>query len=619
MTVSPARVGLAESRPQPQRSASSIGPAAFDHMIQEPVGQPGELHIVAGQRPPPPPAAPGPGSALRAQPQTGTPARATPAVLLLQANELDIETGIAVMRQRGLPQDAAERAVGLPAGVLSAVVDGQGRWLDEQAQSGAAVGLPAEQLQQLALLLGRMRDHLQDLPAQAVQVSASSSSPMRPLQEHELDDFIHEMSQQIEPVRARKGRAKASGAMVQDIASRYPQEHRESKTAWAKRIHAGEAPLRARPFEERIAVLKAVTGAYAYNLRKEPVLQDVDPNLESLARVIKARMPQEVSEGPAAYALRIYKRDGDVRAMSEVVRIAVLAIATGAREDSLRKMSELCDIPASKISLVQGIRSRVPHKHGEGRGVWARRIHREDAHVQDLPYPERITALALVTGMREADLRCIPSLENSGSLVRQAENVRQRTPRGDGESGLSWARRIYKNDFSVRSLTYSDRIDLLAAVTDVIKKDLRKDSMLKDRPGGGLRHFVSRTLGGSSVSRHPTLDSPTSSTRPAATSPDLSSLRSEIPEDSFRTVAEGLSLTNHINNLADLEAYSNVSAAFLNRLVFERTASDGSTRLQLTSVGEAYLNRFGTEEQRHTLSRVLSHKDVGPSEARQCI
>ncbi|MBW8827888.1 MAG: hypothetical protein JF606_00320 [Burkholderiales bacterium] len=97
-----------------------------------------------------------------------------------------------------------------------------------------------------------------------------------------------------------------------------------------------------------------------------------------------------------------------------------------------------------------------------------------------------------------------------------------------------------------------------------------------------------------------------SSTRPAATSPDLSSLCAEIPEDSFRVVAEGLSLTNHINNLADLEAYSNVSAASLNRLVSERTASDGSTRLQLTSVGEAYLNRFGTEQQRHTLSRVLS-------------
>jgi len=80
-------------------------------------------------------------------------------------------------------------------------------------------------------------------------------------------------------------------------------------------------------------------------------------------------------------------------------------------------------------------------------------------------------------------------------------------------------------------------------------------------------------------------------------------LRSEIPEDSFRIVAEGLSLTDHINNLADLEAYSNVSAASLSRLVSERIASDGSTRLQLSSVGQAYLNRFGSEEQRHALSR----------------
>jgi hypothetical protein len=98
-------------------------------------------------------------------------------------------------------------------------------------------------------------------------------------------------------------------------------------------------------------------------------------------------------------------------------------------------------------------------------------------------------------------------------------------------------------------------------------------------------------------------ESHASSTRPAATSPDLSSLRSEIPEDSFRVVVEGLSLTDHINNLADLGAYSNVSAASLKRLVFEQTASDGSTRLQLSSLGEAYLNQFVSEEQRHTLSR----------------
>ncbi len=97
-----------------------------------------------------------------------------------------------------------------------------------------------------------------------------------------------------------------------------------------------------------------------------------------------------------------------------------------------------------------------------------------------------------------------------------------------------------------------------------------------------------------------------SSIRSASTHTDLSSLRSEIPEDSFRVVAEGLSLTDHINTLADLEAYSNVPAASLNRLVSEQTASDGSTRLQLTSVGDAYLNRFGSEEQRHTLSHASS-------------
>lgn len=103
-----------------------------------------------------------------------------------------------------------------------------------------------------------------------------------------------------------------------------------------------------------------------------------------------------------------------------------------------------------------------------------------------------------------------------------------------------------------------------------------------------------------------------SSTRPAVTSPDLASLRSEIPEDSFRIVAEGLALTNHINTLADLETYSNVSEALLNRLVSERTASDGSTRLQLTSVGAAYLNRFGSEEQRHTLSRASTTRSKRP-------
>jgi hypothetical protein len=48
-----------------------------------------------------------------------------------------------------------------------------------------------------------------------------------------------------------------------------------------------------------------------------------------------------------------YKEDGAVRALPEAARIAVLAIATGAREASLRRMPELCDIPASKTGSLR--------------------------------------------------------------------------------------------------------------------------------------------------------------------------------------------------------------------------------------------------------------------------
>jgi hypothetical protein len=86
-----------------------------------------------------------------------------------------------------------------------------------------------------------------------------------------------------------------------------------------------------------------------------------------------------------------------------------------------------------------------------------------------------------------------------------------------------------------------------------------------------------------------------SRSRSEVTQAELESARAAISAENFRAVTEGLSQSGHVNTLEDLELYSGVPAASLNLIVEQETLSDGSTRLQLTSLGSDYLRRYGSQ------------------------
>jgi len=102
------------------------------------------------------------------------PLRVTPAAALLQIQPQHIEAAITALRQGrfGLNREEIEQAVGLPAGVLAAVVDAQGNWLSQAALSDAVADLLPAQVQAFAMTLEQMR-------ANVPQFKMSREAPAR--------------------------------------------------------------------------------------------------------------------------------------------------------------------------------------------------------------------------------------------------------------------------------------------------------------------------------------------------------------------------------------------------------------------------------------------------------
>ncbi|MBW8832172.1 MAG: hypothetical protein JF606_22720 [Burkholderiales bacterium] len=81
--------------------------------------------------------------------------------------------------------------------------------------------------------------------------------------------------------------------LVDTLRGRVLQADRESPQAWARRIYKLDEEVRAMPYNERIAVLAAVTGALEGNLRQVQELRDTDPQMAQLADNIRTRVPRE--------------------------------------------------------------------------------------------------------------------------------------------------------------------------------------------------------------------------------------------------------------------------------------------------------------------------------------
>ncbi|MBW8831492.1 MAG: hypothetical protein JF606_19150 [Burkholderiales bacterium] len=449
--VFPARFGLPhELLEQPDElHLAPPNDAEIGDMIHELLEQPGELHFLA------PTQASDVGAALQSWGQTigtGPDAPAPcPAALLLQANEQAIEAAITLMCRYGLTRETAEHATGLRAGVLAAVVDVQGRWLDHQAQSDAVATMPPAQLQAFLMMLQRVRGNLQHAQTPIPAIAAAAPSSGQSLQKHEVD------------------------ALIEDIHTRMPRQQGEKAAAAARRIYRANEQVRKLPYKDRIDVLSRVTGANTHDLRAETGLRDPDPRMTPLVEDIRTRVPQNKLEGLTAWALRIHKKDEQVQKLPYKDRISVLALVVGSRETTLRGQPALRDMSGPMAQLAQDIRTRMPQEdYGESGFKWARRIYTTDVRVRDLPYAERISLLAMVTDIREPDLRRDPWLRDmSESMAQQVHEIRMRVPQQDSESARGWAKRIYETDPQVKSLLSSERISVLAMVTGVRETTLR--------------------------------------------------------------------------------------------------------------------------------------------------
>ena len=98
--------------------------------------------------------------------------------LLLQAPQR-VESALAMVRQRGTSHDAAERAVGLPAGTLAALVDARGQWLNEHAMAPLLETLSPHDVQPFFNAIAAMRQRLEPpaAPARHAPQQAPDADP----------------------------------------------------------------------------------------------------------------------------------------------------------------------------------------------------------------------------------------------------------------------------------------------------------------------------------------------------------------------------------------------------------------------------------------------------------
>ncbi|HET9644884.1 MAG TPA: hypothetical protein VFP68_16355 [Burkholderiaceae bacterium] len=271
--------------------------------------------------------------------------------------------------------------------------------------------------------------------------------------------------------------------LAEELRTRMPrdEDNNESLLAWARRIHGADKRVQELPFKNRISVLNKATGAK--RLREQPQLRDTDEKTARSAEDVRMRLPRRPSEGPTAWALRIFQSDAQVRALPEKERISALAVVTGAKASTLATQPRLRDTDPKTQETVNDIRMRVPRRvlDNEKDIPWAIRIFRLDESVRALPEKERIRILAAVTGAREADLRAQPVLhDRNPGFENLVQNIRMQTPRQDDEPALAWARRIHATNAQFQALSYEEKIYLLSFVTEVRSNNLRREAALRE-------------------------------------------------------------------------------------------------------------------------------------------
>ncbi|SUA93217.1 hypothetical protein [Pandoraea pulmonicola] len=193
-----------------------------------------------------------------------------------------------------------------------------------------------------------------------------------------------------------------------------PRHEWESRTGYARRLHADKSDL-------TLAQLALLSGVSESNLRSDPAFWG---ELPSELAAIRDTTPRRERESKIGYARRLHADKPDLT----LLQLAQLSGVTG---DSLRSNPEFRGELPPKLAA---IRDTTPRRDGESNISYARRLH---AAKPDLT----LAQLAQLSGVMESNLRGDPAFQ--GELPPELAAIRDTTPRRDGETNISYARRLH--------------------------------------------------------------------------------------------------------------------------------------------------------------------------------
>ena len=81
--------------------------------------------------------------------------------------------------------------------------------------------------------------------------------------------------------------------------------------------------------------------------------------------------------------------------------------------------------------------------------------------------------------------------------------------------------------------------------------------------------------------------------------------KSNISPSDFKVAIDGLALAEHIANIEDVASYAEIPEESLKHLLQSETRPDGTSRFQLTTLGETYVSQLFSAEERETLIKTI--------------
>ncbi|RJF92562.1 hypothetical protein [Noviherbaspirillum saxi] len=274
---------------------------------------------------------------------------------------------------------------------------------------------------------------------------------------------------------------------LEPIRLAYPRRGGENHIAYARRLHEagqrGEAGAMVDGERLSIEQLARLSGAMEANLRLDPQLQGLPPELEP----IRLAYPHRGGENHIAYARRLHEagQRGEAGAMVDGERLSIeqLARLSGATEANLRLDPQLQGLPPE----LEPIRLAYPRRGGEKNMAYARRLHaagqRGEAGAMVDGERLSIEQLARLSGAMEANLRLDPQLQG---LPPELEPIRLAYPRPKGENNMAYARRLHAagQRGEAGAMVDGERLSIeqLARLSGATEASLHQDPQLQGLP-----------------------------------------------------------------------------------------------------------------------------------------